>query len=226
MADAHPIFGKAAYDPLSLRAFGAGVFFAMVSLPAVTGAFAGDGMRPETIQATLMRRSLNEGLGGTNIPESYGSQVQMVANHETPTAYFLDKLDGDVDPSKLPATAREVVVAKVRALESPSWVGERHSSGSPPADLPRDVLFIRLKILDVRRGNAAIGEEYNIYFGERRNVMAYPITPDQLTREYMVVMYLDADDAKHRLVGFPISDAQYSEWQAEFLKYQRSQFKP
>jgi hypothetical protein len=224
MADAHPIFGKAAYDPLSLRAFGAGVFFAMVSLPAVTGAFAGDGMRPETIQAALMRRSLNEGLGSTNISESYGSQVQMVANHEIPTAYFLDKLDGDVDLSKLPSAARDVVVAKVRALEFPSWLGKRHSSGSP-ADLPRDVFFIRLKILDVHRGHAAIGEEYNIYFGERRQALVYPTTPDQLTLEYMVVMYLDADDAKHRLVGFPISDAQYSEWQAEVSEYRRSQLK-
>jgi hypothetical protein len=89
------------------------------------------------------------------------------------------------------------------------------------------VFFIRLKVLDVRRGNAVIGEEYNVYFGERERVLVYPITPDQLTREYMVVMYLDADDAKHRLVGFPISDAQYSSvWQAEFSKYQRSQVKP
>jgi hypothetical protein len=39
----------------------------------------------------------------------------------------------------------------------------------------------------------------------------------------MVVMYLDADDAKHRLVGFPINDAQYS---AEVSEYRRSQLKP
>jgi len=38
-------------------------------------------------------------------------------------------------------------------------------------------------------------------------------------------MYLDADDAKHRLVGFPISDPQYSLWQAEVSEYQRSQLK-
>jgi hypothetical protein len=225
MADAHEIFGKAAYDPLGLLALCASVFFAMASLPAVTGAFAGDGMRPETIQTTLMRRSLNEGLGSTNISESYGSQVQMVANHEIPTTYFLDKLDGDVDLSKLLSAARDVIVSKVRLLGPPHWVGERDSSGSP-ADLPRDVFFVRLKILDVRRGHAAIGEEYNIYFGERRQALVYPTTPDQLAREYMVVMYLDPNDAKHRLVGFPISDVQYSEWQAEFLKYQRSQFKP
>jgi hypothetical protein len=116
MADAHGISGKAAYDPLGLLALSASVFFVMASLPAVTGAFAGDGMRPETIQTTLIRRSLNEGLGSTNISESYGSKVQMVANHEIPTTYFLDKLDGDVDLPKLPSTARDVVVAKVRAL--------------------------------------------------------------------------------------------------------------
>jgi hypothetical protein len=226
MADSDRIFREAVYDPPSILALSARGILAMAVLSTVTGAFAGDGMRPKTIQTALIGHSISQGLVSTNISESYGSQVQMVANHKTPTAYFLDQLDGNVDLSKLPSAARDVVVAKVRALQSPSWLGERHSSGIPPADLPRDVLFIRLKILDVRRGNAAIGEEYNICFGERRNVMVYPITPDQLAREYMVVMYLDADDAKHRLVGFPISDAQYLEWQAEFLKYQRSQVKP
>ena len=221
MADSDRIFRQAAYDPLSILALSVRGFLAMVALSTVTGAFAGDGMPPKTIQTALIGPSISQSLVSTNISENYGSQVQMVANHKTPTAYFLDKLDDDVDLSKLPTAARDVVVAKVRALKAPSWLGERHS-----ADLPRDVFFIRLKVLDVRRGNAVIGEEYNVYFGERERVLVYPITPDQLTREYMVVMYLDADDAKHRLVGFPISDAQYSVWQAEFSKYQRSQVKP
>jgi hypothetical protein len=221
MVDSDRIFRQAAYDPLSILALSARGFLAMVALSTVTGAFAGDGMRPKTIQTALIGPSISQSLVSTNISENYRSQVQMVANHKTPTAYFLNQLDGDVDLSKLPSAARDVVVAKVRALESPSWLGERHS-----ANLPRDVFFIRLKVLDVRRGNAVIGEEYNVYFGERDRVLVYPITPDQLTREYMVVMYLDANDAKHRLVGFPISDAQYSGWQAEFSKYQRSQVKP
>jgi len=66
------------------------------------------------------------------------------------------------------------------------------------------VFFTQIKILDVRSGSAAIGAEYNIYFG-REKEMVYPNTPEQLSREYMVMMYRDADDAKHRLVEFPIS---------------------
>jgi flagellar protein FlbT len=41
----------------------------------------------------------------------------------------------------------------------------------------------------------------------------------------IMMMYLDADDAKHRLVGFPISSAQYTRWQAEVWEYRRSQLK-
>jgi hypothetical protein len=86
------------------------------------------------------------------------------------------------------------------------------------------VFFTQIKILDVRSGSAAIGAEYNIYFG-REKEMVYPNTPEQLSREYMVMMYRDADDAKHRLVEFPISKAQYTRWQAEVSEYRRSQLK-
>ena len=127
----------------------------------------------------------------------------MAANNQAPVAYFLDQLLTDIEASKLPSSARDVVIAKVRVLEHPSWLGKRHS-----ADLPRDVFFIRLRILDVRRGSAAIAADYNIYFGERGKDMVFPNTPEQLGRECIVMMYLDADDAKHRLVGFPISNVQ------------------
>jgi len=86
------------------------------------------------------------------------------------------------------------------------------------------VFFTQIKILDVRSGSAAIGAEYNIYFGREKEMM-YPDTPEQLSREYIVMMYLDADDAKHRLVGFPISSAHYTRWQAEVSEYRRSQLK-
>ena len=95
-------------------------------------------------------------------------------------AYFLDQLPPDPKASELPAAARDVVIAKVRLLQSPSWNGPRH-----PAH-PSASIFHSIKILDVRSGSAAIGAEYNIYFGRE---MVNPNTPEQaIPRECMMTM--------------------------------------
>ena len=194
------------------------MFSALIFLLPAAEAWSGEGM----VHHMMMTFTGQPGDGSpvTHIPKSIEGPVQMAANNQAPLAYFLDQLPPDMEASKLPSSARDVVIAKVRVLEHPSWLGKRHS-----ADLPRDVFFIRLRILDVRRGSAAIGADYNIYFGERGKDIVFPNTPEQLAREYIVMMYLDADDIKHRLVGFPISNAQYSRWQAEVSEYRRSRLK-
>jgi hypothetical protein len=144
---------------------------------------------------------------------------------KTPIAYFLDQLRLDIDVSKLPSAARDVAIVRVRALEAPSSLGGRDQSGAPPTDLRRDKLFIRIRVLEVRSGSAAAGEEYDIYFGERGRDLLYPITPDQLARDYMVAMYFDPLDAKHRLIGFPVSSKQYLDWMVQVSDYQRSKYK-
>jgi hypothetical protein len=45
-------------------------------------------------------------------------------------------------------------------------------------------------------------------------------TPDQLSREYTVVIYL-AEDGLSRLVPFQISQLEYEKWSAERWSYQR-----
>jgi hypothetical protein len=70
------------------------------------------------------------------------------------------------------------------------------------------------QVLDVRLGSR----------GEKRDFV-YPYTPDQLGREYIVVMYLAADEQR-RLVAFPIDQFQYSQWQAEQSAYTRLRGKP
>lgn len=162
----------------------------------------------------------------THVPKSNGSQVQMAANNQAPLGYFLDELPVDFNlSSKTPAGAKEVAIAKVRALETPSSLGGRDQSGAPPTDLPRDRLFIRMRVLEVRSGSAIVGKEYDIYFGEWGRDLLYPITPDQLVRDYIVAMYFDPLDAKHRLVGFPISSSPYWNWRAQVSEYQRSKHK-
>jgi hypothetical protein len=148
----------------------------------------------------------------------------MVANNQSPLGYFLDELPADFDVSSAPGGAQEVAIAKVRALESPSSLVERDQSGVPPPK-PRDRLFIRIRVLEVRSGNAAVGKEYDIYFGVTGHDLIYPMTPDHLARDYMVAMYLDPLDAKHRLIGFPISSAQYLDWMVQVSEYGRSKYK-
>lgn len=82
-----------------------------------------------------------------------------------------------------------------------------------------------MQVLEVRSGSAAVGKTYDVYFGQWDREMIYPLTPDQLARDYVVVMYSDPTDGKHRLVGFPISSAQYLDWMAKRSEYWRSQYK-
>ena len=88
-------------------------------------------------------------------------------------------------------------------------------------------MFARIRIVEIRNGSGSVvvGNDYNIYFGDPSRELVFPITPAQLARDYMVAMYLDTLDAKHRLIGFPVSGAQYSNWRAEVSEYERSQYK-
>jgi hypothetical protein len=89
-------------------------------------------------------------------------------------------------------------------------------------------LGARLKIVEVRAGSAQIGQELFVHFGQRsehrEEFITYPTTPDQQSREYTVVSYLDGD-GKRRLVPFQISKLELEKWQAELLAYDRERRK-
>ncbi|TGN86534.1 hypothetical protein EOW77_0018080 [Bradyrhizobium yuanmingense] len=155
------------------------------------------------------------------IPDEAGS-LQMAANHKPPLAYFLDELPIDFDLSQLPKGAKEIVIARARALDIPVWLGKRDQSGVVPS---RDKSFVRLQVLEVRRGSAALGTTYDVYFGQWDREMIYPLTPDQLARDYVVIMYFDPTDERHRLVGFPISSAQHRDWMSKRSEYWRSGYR-
>jgi hypothetical protein len=146
----------------------------------------------------------------------------------SPISYFSDRMPDDAGLPSVPDGATGVVVARVRLQEAPSYLGGRDQSGDPPKNLEKDIFFTRLKISDVLRGDASVGQIFNVRFGLRgdKRRLFYPYTPDQLDREYVVVMYLDASDGRRRLAPFSITEFQYSQWEIEQSAYTRLRGKP
>ena len=145
------------------------------------------------------------------------------AEPKPPVAYFLDHTSNVADvPINLPADAKDVVVAKVRFMMSASWLGGRHCERCT-----NDILFTRIKITEVKRGSAGIGQEFDVRMGLRNDhrEFAYPHTPDQRGREYTAVIYA-SDDGLRRLASFPISPSQYAQWNEEVSAYERQRGRP
>lgn len=144
----------------------------------------------------------------------------------TPVAYFLEQMPADIDaPRYLPSDAKDVITAKVRFGQGNdvAWLGGRHCEGCT-----NDIFGSRLKIIEVIAGSAKVGEIVNVLFGQRsehREYLTYPSTPDQRSREYIVVIY-SGEDGKRRLVPFQISHSEYQKWHDEMLAYQRLREQP
>ena len=161
-----------------------------------------------------------------------GGEVHMASNDQAPMAlpisYFLDRMPDDAGLPSVPVGATGVFVARVRLQQAPSYLGGRDQSGEPPKNLPKDIFFTRLKVSDVLRGDASVGQIFDIRFGLRgdKRKLIYPYTPDQLDREYVVVMYLDALDGRRRLAPSSITELQYSQWEIEQSAYTRLRGKP
>ena len=98
-----------------------------------------------------------------------GSPVQMVANYQPPLGYFLDELPADFDVSKAPSEAKDVAIVRVRAASSADLARSNGIRPEPgPTELPRDRLFARIRIVEIRNGSGSVvvGNDYNIYFGD------------------------------------------------------------
>jgi hypothetical protein len=139
--------------------------------------------------------------------------------------YFLDQPSVSVDRSKLPPTARDVSVAKVRIVGGPDYRLGRHES--VPLSDPKDALFVvSAKIVRVLDGRLTIGDEHSLYFGTpglgRR--MMYPHTPRQKSAEYFMASYLD-EGRLRRLVAFPVSEPEYDAWEQEVFAYEQERWR-
>jgi len=176
-----------------------------------------------TVTIVCLGSSCDDAVGATILQE--GNLVQMVASHQPPLAYFLDELPADFDLSQVPHGAKEVVIARARALDIPVWLGKRDKSGVVPIQRSRDKRLVRLRLLEVRSGSADVGKTYDVYLGQWDREMIYPLTPDQLAHDYIVVMYSDPNDGKYRLVGFSISSTQHRDWIAKRSEYWRSGYR-
>ncbi|UZE51081.1 hypothetical protein ONR75_10950 [Rhodopseudomonas sp. P2A-2r] len=145
------------------------------------------------------------------------------AEPKVPVAYFLGQSSDPAHvPNNLPGDATDVVVAKVRVLGRASWMGGRHGEG-----ITNDILFTRVKIIEVKEGTAEVGQVLGVRMGLRNDFreFSYPHTPDQLAQEYAVLIYSSGDGLR-RLAAFPISSSQYVDWQTEVQAYERQRGKP
>jgi hypothetical protein len=155
------------------------------------------------------------------------SGVQRVAGDEMPLAYFLEQMPDSADALDVLHSARDVIVAKVTLQQRLIFLGERDQSGVA-SSITKDIFFARVKIVHVLNGHAAVGQSFDVRFGSPgdKRQFIYPVTPRQLGQEYVVAIYLDADDKVLRLAPFPITPLQYSQWEAERSAYTRSQSRP
>jgi hypothetical protein len=152
--------------------------------------------------------------------------AQMTAGDGAPIAYFFEQAPDDAQMSKLPQMSHDVVVARVRVLGVPAYLGGRHHSAAGPPS--KYALFARLKVIDVLHGDAAPGTISEVEFGTRdwtHTLVHHPHTPDQLGRDYFVVVFRD-DDGQLSLAGFPITEAQYRSWEVEVWDFERTRGRP
>jgi hypothetical protein len=154
-----------------------------------------------------------------------GAQAQM-STEAYAWKHFLDEPPAAGDLAKLPTTARDVIVAKVRIIGGPYYLMGRDQSGVPPP-FPKNLFEAKVEILDVLRGRTVKGAQYNVFFGVpglgRRD--KYPQTPSQKTRDHFVISYVE-DDEERRLAGFPVSEQEYEEWRKEVSDYERIRGRP
>lgn len=137
-------------------------------------------------------------------------------------------MPSDVSVGGVADGAHDVMVAKVRVLQPPSYLGGRDDSGQRPTNRPLDTFFARISIVESYTGVGVVGQTYDVRFAPRsdKRVFIYPYTPEQLSREYFVVIYVDPSDALRRLAAFPIGDSEYEQWKAETSAYTKFRGKP
>jgi hypothetical protein len=153
--------------------------------------------------------------------------AQMIASRDYLVSYFLDQAPENIAVSTAPESARDVIVARVRLLERPSYLVGRDQSGRP-AVAPKFPFRAKLKVLDVIRGNAMVGQSISVTFGSFNSSGKRhfgPFTSHQIGRDYFVVIYLGSDDEYH-LAGFPIDEARYQQWESEIQGDDQSQGRP
>ncbi len=168
--------------------------------------------------------------GWAKMPVPASAELVMnIAETETAVTYFPDRVPDNIAVLRLPQNAKDIIVARVRLIQQPVYMVGRDDSGGPSATpLPKDNYFAQLKILAVESGVSPASGSIDVRFGSRAEVrpIMVPYTPDQLRRDYIVVIYVDPEDGERRLAPVPVSQDQYAQWLAEQSAYDVLRFNP
>jgi hypothetical protein len=140
------------------------------------------------------------------------------------TRFFLDYPPSAAEISKLRGDRKELIVAKIRILGTIGSLIERDQSGRPPPHRFAKALYAAwIEVIDVIQGATNSGVRFDAVFGQpgTSEIYVIPRTPQMYAHEYFIVSYLGDDGMRH-LIGFPVSDEAYNEWNAEVRKYERA----
>jgi hypothetical protein len=126
------------------------------------------------------------------------------AKAKAPTTYFLVEMNVLDAVVSLPSNAQGIIAAKVHLREPIVY------SGGP------DLFLARLRVTEVLRGEAEVGQVLDVYLGERgdHRGVTFPCTPDQRSREYTITSYI-SEAGLRRLAAFPITEDQHKQWDSE-----------
>lgn len=148
-----------------------------------------------------------------NLPLAFGfaecrAQASAQQTSMEYAAYFLDRPPTPAELSRVPANARDVVVAKVKLVQSLVYLVGRDQSGERPPP-PPDLFWARIEIIAAVQGATSTGGRQDVYFGTPGGGQyKYPRPP---LGEYFVASYL-SPDGKRRLLAFEISEQEFREW--------------
>jgi hypothetical protein len=134
-------------------------------------------------------------------------------------AYFLDEEPGDVGRAALPETARDVFVVKVNLTRGPIYLVPREMSGVGGPQ-PEYLFKSWLHVVQVVRGPASVGQQFDVTFGKRNSAGKLTMTPhtrDEVSREYFVIVYVGENGQRH-LAGYPITEEKYRAYEAAAME--------
>jgi hypothetical protein len=136
--------------------------------------------------------------------------------------YFFDDPPSDIELSKAsPVATSTLTIAKVNNVNVYSRRG-RH--GEIPASTSLGAV---VKIVEVLKGDATKKGEQILFFLGRNEPRygTHPYAREMRERSYFIAWYTD-EKKEQRLVGIPISQAEYEQWVRELLDYDRERSKP
>lgn len=148
------------------------------------------------------------------------------ASDSPPLTYFSDELPLAFPKPELLLSMDQVILAKVRVIDRPTFLLLPDQSGRPSGEKLREPWSAWLQMLDIIRGPRPERERLNVRFGggdPNHDYALGPSIPSQLAREYFVAMYEDAFG--FHLIELPISAAKYREWQLEITGFEQERLR-